>query len=278
MDILGFIVWDVDPTLFTIPGLEREVRYYGLSWALALFVSQYVMSVVFKKEGKSEKELESLSWHVIIASIVGARLGHCFFYDFDYYVLENPIRILYIWEGGLASHGGAAGILIGLYLYTKKFTTTYIWALDRIVIVAALSAFFIRMGNLMNSEIVGLVTDVPWAFKFVLNDCPPPNVCDIADIPARHPSQLYEAVSSLLLFSLLMFLYLKTSIKEHSGKLFGVFLIIMFTLRFLYEYLKENQSDFEDGLLLNMGQTLSIPFVLVGLYFLFRPQKTTSKS
>ena len=208
--------------------------------------------------------------HVIIGTIVGARLGHCIFYDFDYYVLQHPIEILYVWEGGLASHGGGIGILIALYLYKNKFNYDYLWILDRVVIVVALSAFLIRMGNLMNSEIVGLPTDLPWAFKFVREDCPPPNVCDIADIPARHPSQLYEGLSYLTLFGLLIFMYLKTNLASQRGKLFGVFLIIMFSLRIIWEFFKENQSAFEDGLALNMGQNLSIPFVLVGIYLLMR--------
>ena len=272
MNLLNFIVWDMDPAIFEIGG--REIRYYGLFFASAFMLSQYVMTYIYKKEGEPEKNVESLTMHVILGTIIGARLGHCFFYDFDYYVLQNPIEILYIWEGGLASHGGAIGILVGLYLYKNKLNFDYLWILDRIAIVVALSAFCIRMGNLMNSEIVGLQTDLPWAFQFVQNDCPSPNVCDIASIPARHPSQLYEALSSLVLFFVLMFLYLKTNFKEYRGKMFGLFLIVMFTLRFFYEFLKENQSAFEDDLTLNMGQYLSIPFVLAGIYFLVKSKKS----
>ena len=273
MDVLNFIVWDVNPAIFEVFG--REIRYYGLFFALAFIVSQYIITYIYKKEGEPEKNVESLTMYVIFGTIIGARLGHCLFYDFEYYVLNNPIEILYIWEGGLASHGGAIGILTGLYLYKNKLNYDFLWISDRIVIVVALSAFFIRMGNLMNSEIVGIITDVPWAFQFVREDCPPPNACNLADIPARHPAQLYEGVSYLLLFGLLMMLYEKTSFKEFKGKLFGIFLIIMFTLRFLFEFLKENQSAFEENLVLNMGQNLSIPFIIVGLYLFFKA-KTTS--
>lgn len=271
MNLLNFIVWDVNPAIFEIAG--REIRYYGLFFALSFLISQYIMTYIFKKEGEPEANVESLTMHVIIGTIVGARLGHCFFYDFDYYVLNNPIEILYIWEGGLASHGGGTGILIALYLYKNKFKYDYLWILDRIVIVIAISAFLIRMGNLMNSEIVGLVTDVPWAFQFVREDCPPPNICSIASIPARHPAQLYEGISYLLLFGLMSFLFFKTNFKEYRGKMFGLFVTLMFTFRFFFEFLKENQSAFEDNLTLNMGQNLSIPFVLIGIYFFVKAKK-----
>lgn len=271
MLLLDYIVWNQDPSIIEIFG--REIRYYGLFFVAAFLISQYIMSFIFKHESKDVKDVESLTMHVMLGTIIGARLGHCFFYDFDYYVLQNPIKIFYIWEGGLASHGGAIGILTGLYLFVRKKKYNYLWIVDRIVIVVAISGFCIRMGNLMNSEIVGLQTDVPWAFQFVRNDCPPPYDCEVNTIPARHPAQLYEALSCLLIFGALMMTYLKTEIKEYRGRLLGIFLIILFTLRFFYEFLKENQSAFEDNLSLNMGQILSIPFVLAGIYFLATSKK-----
>ena len=271
MKVLNYIIWDVNPAIFEIFG--REIRYYGLFFAVAFIISQYIMTYIFKKENKPEKDVESLTMHLIFGTIIGARLGHCLFYDFDYYVLQNPHEILFIWEGGLASHGGAIGILTALYLYKNKFKYDYLWILDRVTIVAAVSAFCIRMGNLMNSEIVGMITDVPWGFKFIRNDCFPPFDCDISTVPVRHPTQLYEGLSYLLLGAFLFYLYQKTELKNSKGKLFGVFLIIMFSLRFFLEFLKENQSAFEDNLMLNMGQNLSIPFILIGIYFLVKKEK-----
>ena len=275
MKLLNYIVWDVNPAIFEVFG--REIRYYGLFFALAFLVSQYVMTYIYKTDNKPEKDVESLTMHLIFGTIIGARLGHCLFYDFDYYVLQHPIEILYIWEGGLASHGGALGILTALFLYKRKFNYDFMWVLDRVAIVAALSACFIRMGNLMNSEIVGMITDLPWAFQFVRNDCFPPFDCDISTVPARHPAQLYESISYLLLSGVLFFMYTKTEAKKYAGRLFGIFLLVMFTVRFLLEFIKENQSEFEDGLILNMGQTLSIPFILVGSYFLVKSFKSNAE-
>lgn len=269
MDILAAITWNVSPDIFSfeIPIIERTltVRWYGLLFALAFLVGQYIILRIFRAEGKPESDVDALTLYMIVATLVGARLGHCLFYQPDYY-LKNPIDILKVWEGGLASHGATVGILLGIYLYTRgRAGQSYLWMLDRIVIVVALGGAFIRMGNLFNSEIIGKATEMPWGFIFVkLNENFP-----------RHPAQLYEAISCVLLFLLLYGLWKKTKEKTPEGLLFGIFVVVLFTLRIVYEFFKENQVDFENGLPLNMGQILSIPMVLVGIWILW---KTTQKS
>ena len=253
MNPLLYIVWDMNPDIFVIPFLNHPVRWYGLSWALGFILSQQVMYHIYKKEGRSLKEVDDLTIYMVVAAIVGARLGHTLFYDPQEY-LPNPIRILYIWEGGLASHGGAIGILTALYFFARKTKVPYLWMVDRLVIVSALTGCCIRLGNLANSEMVGLPTDVPWAFIFTKVD----------DIP-RHPAQLYEAIYCLILFVGLFWLWSKYRTTFKNGFLTALFLIILFSLRFIDEFFKINQVAFEDELALNMGQILSIPFVLIGI-------------
>lgn len=222
------------------------------------------MSVIFKKEKKTDTDLNDLVWYMILGTVIGARLGHCLFYNPVYY-LSNPLEILMVWKGGLASHGAAIGILSAIYLFTKKKKEySYLWVMDRIVITVALGGFFIRMGNLFNSEILGTPTNVPWAFIFTSFD----------NVP-RHPAQLYEAIAYLLVFVFLIFYYFRTNAKFKPGKLFGYFLVMVFTFRFLVEFVKIDQTYFEKGMYLNMGQLLSIPFVLLGIYLLLRRDKKT---
>lgn len=217
------------------------------------------MQGIFKNENKPENDLNDLIWFMIVGTILGARLGHCLFYNPEYY-LSNPFEILKIWKGGLASHGAAIGILTAIYFYSKKKKDqSFLWVMDRIVIGVALAAFFIRMGNLFNSEIIGVPTDLPWAFVFTSVD----------DIP-RHPTQLYEALFYLITFLILFFSYKKTKGKFNDGYLFGIFLICIFGFRIFVEYLKENQTYFEEGMALNMGQLLSIPLVIYGVYLLIK--------
>lgn len=263
MDILSAIIWNQSPDIFSvdIPVLGTlTIRWYGLLFASSFLVGQYIIFKIFKAEGKPEADVEALTLYMIVATLVGARLGHCLFYQPDYY-LAHPLEILKVWEGGLASHGATVGILLGIYLYSRsRPDQSYLWVLDRIVIVVALAGMFIRMGNLFNSEIIGLPTDVPWGFVFVkLNE-------DFA----RHPAQLYEAISCVLLFLFLFMLWNKTKEKTPEGRLFGIFVVVLFSLRIFYEFLKENQVDFEKGLPLNMGQILSIPMVLIGILVVIR--------
>lgn len=251
------IVWDVSPEIFTIGPIT--VRWYGLLFALSFIIGFKIMEGIFKNENKPADDLNDLIWFMIVGTILGARLGHCLFYNPEYY-LSNPFEILKIWKGGLASHGAAIGILIAIYFYSKKKKDqSFLWVMDRIVIGVALAAFFIRMGNLFNSEIIGVPTDLPWAFVFVSVD----------DIP-RHPAQLYEALVYLITFLILFFSYKRTKGKFNDGYLFGVFLICIFGFRIFVEFLKENQTYFEEGMILNMGQLLSVPLVIYGLYLLIK--------
>ncbi len=267
MNFLSYIIWDVNPDMFVIPYIDHPVRWYGLSWALGFILSNLIMNFIYKKEGRSITEIDTLTMYLVISTIIGARLGHCLFYDPVYY-LHNPLRLLAVWEGGLASHGGGIGIFIATYLFARKTNVAYLWILDRLTIVTALTGCCIRLGNLMNSEMVGLPTDLPWAFVFTAVD----------DLP-RHPAQLYEAIYCLILFVVLFWVWNNYRSKIKNGFLFSWFLIILFTLRFIDEFFKINQEAFEDDMILNMGQILSIPFVLAGIIILVwnsRKERTAS--
>lgn len=361
MTIFNFILWDVSPEWFSIGPLT--VRWYGLLFALGFLLGQQILIRIYKGEGKSEKHVETLTIYMVIATVIGARLGHCLFYQPDYYLTkEHFIEIFKIWEGGLASHGATIGILIAIYLYSKKETDqSYFYVLDRLVITIALAGCLIRLGNLMNSEIVGKPTNFPTAFLFVhdaseiiesthrgvvkevslkengeqiedyqkgvflsgidiriefeknimhpdsIGSYVKKNVRDslssyrirdnivlpvawnpeikrtsqgtyMASVNAfaipRHPSQLYESISSFLLFLLLLFIYSRKKSKTPEGRIFGLFVVILFTLRFLYEYQKENQVDAESQIIesigMNIGQILSVPLILAGLFILMR--------
>jgi len=262
--LLAFIEWSVSPEIFHLGPVS--VRWYGFLFAMAFVAGYFIMTWVFKKEGRPRTDLEQLSVYMIFGTVIGARLGHCLFYNPEYY-LSNPIEILKVWEGGLASHGAAIGILTAIYLFSsKKRNYPMIWTLDRIVIVVALSGTFIRLGNLFNSEIIGKPTDVSWGFIFTAVD----------DIP-RHPAQLYESIAYFIIFLILLFIYYKGIEKKKSGLLFGIFLVLVFTSRFFVEFLKENQSGFEEAMILNMGQLLSIPFVIAGIIFITKPFKPKTK-
>ncbi len=269
--ITEFIHWNVSPEIFSVPddiwligGLT--VRWYGLLFAAPFFVGYYIMADMFKRENVDEKVLEKLTIYMAIGTILGARIGHCLFYQPDYY-LKHPLEILQVWKGGLASHGAALGILISVYLFSKKYKKTFFWVIDKIVIIVALSGLFIRTGNLMNSEIVGTVTDKPWGFIFVRE------IPYLGDAP-RHPAQIYEAVSYFMVFILLFYLYYKKDAGKKQGLLFGIFLISVFTMRFLIEFVKDVQVDFENSLPINMGQILSIPFIIAGVLLLIKSIST----
>lgn len=271
--ILNYITWNPSPEIFTIPGIDWPVRWYGLSWAFAFIGSHFIMNKIFKKELRTEKQLDKLTVYILVATIVGARLGHCLFYGFKDY-MAHPLDILKVYEGGLASHGGAIGILIGMWLYCRKTKESWLWLFDRLVVAVPFASMCIRIGNLMNSEIVGKVTDVAWAFKFMNCDEDKSNYYELGiDVPARHPAQLYEAIFYLALFGLMFFLW-KTK-REQFGKgfMFGLFCVLMFTQRFFIEFVKENQEAFEGGMALNMGQILSLPFIVIGLVFMLRANK-----
>ncbi|MGE0089992.1 MAG: prolipoprotein diacylglyceryl transferase [Bacteroidales bacterium] len=255
--ILNFVIWNVDPEIVGFWGLS--IRYYGVLFAASFFFGYIIMQKMFKKEGLTVELLDNLTIYMALGTIIGARLGHCLFYQPEYY-LRNPIEILFIWHGGLASHGAAIGILIALYMFARKNKKPYLWILDRIVIVVALAGFFIRMGNLMNSEIYGIETNLPWGFIFVRD----------GQTVAKHPTQIYEALSYLIIFVVLYMIYNKKGTQLKQGLIFGIFLISLFSVRFFIEFIKEVQVDFESSMSLNMGQWLSIPFVLAGIYLIYR--------
>lgn len=265
--ILNYINWNPAPEIFKLGGFE--VRWYGLLFALSFYFGYLIIARFFKKENIDVKLVDNLTVYMGIGTLLGARLGHCLFYEPEKY-LANPIEMLKIWEGGLASHGAGIGILLSLFFFVRKYKRPYLWILDRIVIVVALSGFFIRIGNLMNSEIFGDATTVPWAFKFVSYD----------NVP-RHPTQIYEALSYLVIFLLLTRFYYKKDGNPKHGIIFSIFLISLFVVRFLIEFIKMEQVGFEQDMLLNMGQLLSIPFILFGfgllLYIKSRKQNTPTE-
>lgn len=259
--MLSFIHWNVDPEIFALGKLS--VRWYGLLFASGFLIGYNIAERMLKSENVDQKWIDSLFFYIIIATVVGARLGHVFFYGWDYYS-QHPEEIIKVWHGGLASHGGALGILIALYIHSRVVTKrTMLWALDRVVVPTALVAVFIRTGNLMNSEIYGIQTDLPWGVIFERN----------GELVPKHPTQIYEALAYLVSFGVLMYLYWRTSAKNRPGLLLGVFFILIFAARFFIEFIKEDQEAFEAGMLLNMGQKLSIPFVVFGLFLLIRAMK-----
>lgn len=245
-------IWSVHPVALSLGSLH--IYWYGILFAIAILAGLEFMKWVFKVEQKDAALLDSMFLYIVIGIVVGARLGHCLFYDPVFY-LANPLKILAVWEGGLASHGGGLGVIIALYLYVRKYKMSYLWLLDRVAIPTALFGFFVRMGNMMNSEIVGHQTQLPWGIVFTKIDMLP-----------RHPTQLYEALSYLVIFFLLTFLYKKYRTTMQNGLLFGLFLSLLFSVRFLVEFVKEKQAAYNTDLLLSTGQMLSIPFLLFGLF------------
>ncbi len=252
---MDYFVWSANPIAFSFGNIH--VFWYGILFAIAIFSGLEFMKRVYRLEGKDENTIEMLFIYAVIGIVVGARLGHCLFYDPAYY-LSHPLKIFAVWEGGLASHGGGIGVLVALYLGSKKYKIEFIWLIDRLVIPTALFGFFVRMGNFMNSEIVGKPTDVPWAIVFTR-----------VDNLSRHPTQLYEAFSYLIIFFILTFVYKKYYQKLKYGFIFGLFLVLVFSVRFLVEFVKTKQADYTLGIGLNTGQLLSIPFLLLGVYLLF---------
>ena len=379
MAMLDYIVWTADPAVFHLESFDWAPRWYGLLFAAGFLISQQVLFYIFRTEGHKEQDVETLTVFMVIATILGARLGHVFFYEPAKY-LANPIDILKIWEGGLASHGAAIGILLALFLYSNfdiellkgqikrhpRPGQSFLWVVDRIVIVVALTGAMIRFGNFMNSEIIGKPTHSNYGVvfarsvvdilennpivnevevskrettspspetsdtsmyrpiqiqitfneggyqeaeirRFVDNDLPrvltgyrsvrehiyePLNTpmqvdltqrrgayiatVDTLGIP-RHPAQLYESATTFMVFLLLFFLWTRMKQETPEGLFLGLFLIFVFGLRFVHEFFKENQVDWEGELPLNMGQWLSIPLVLIGIYLLLTLKQRRDK-
>lgn len=264
--MLTYITWDINPEIITIGGWA--LRYYSILFASCFIVGWFIVQYFFKNENIPITELDSLSMHMVLGTIIGARLGHVIFYEPQFF-LNNPIEIFMVWHGGLASHGASVGLLIALYIFSRKsIKKSYMWVLDRAVIPIASAAVMIRLGNLMNSEIYGIKTDLPWGFIFK----------QIGETEPRHPTQIYEAICYLLTFIILMRIYVKTKGLFPKGQIFGVFLIGIFATRFCIEFFKKNQVGFESNMTLNMGQILSIPFIIAGIYFIVKAKKSKSQS
>lgn len=260
--IFDAITWNVDPEIFSIGQLS--IRWYGLMFAMA-FLSGYIVFTRFlATERLTSEMLDQLLIYIAVGTVVGARLGHCFFYQPDYF-LKNPLEILMIWKGGLASHGAAIGILLSLWLFIRKHKLSFLWLIDRVVIIVALGGTFIRLGNLFNSEIYGLPTDLSWGFEFVRDKLYDSNTGALLPTLARHPTQLYEALSYILIFVVLFLFYRKRHMKVRDGFIFGVFMILLFSARFFIEFVKNDQVAFEAGMQFNMGQLLSLPFIIAGV-------------
>jgi phosphatidylglycerol---prolipoprotein diacylglyceryl transferase len=286
------------------------IRFYSLMFVVAFGLGWYITKKMFDRENESQEKLDSLFMWTFLATLLGARLGHVFFYDWEYFrnhlaEILLPVRFEPEFEftgfTGLASHGAAIGIVGAMYFFSKKIMMRpMLWTLDRVVIPVASGAVFVRLGNFFNSEIIGYETQSAFGIRFVRDQFTPnkvvreTNITDVneayaaiisdpkyatllAEVPARHPTQLYEAFFYIFVFAILFFMYWKTDARKKLGLLFGSFLVLLFSVRFFVEFLKESQGGFEsslnDFLSLSTGQWLSIPMVLVGLYFVFRPKK-----
>ena len=259
------VTWDFNPVMISLGSLE--IRYYGLMWALALLLGGWFFGNFCKREKLNPELADSIFVFGALATVIGARVGHCLFYEPGYYLLKPWTIITEIRNGGMASHGAAIGLLIGLWLFSRKNKMPYIWSLDRIMIPVGIGGAIVRFGNLFNSEIVGCVTDVPWGFKFVRLF---PGV-PVENIPAQHPTQLYEAICYLVTFAVLAYLYYAKDLgRKRPGLLFGIGLQGIFLTRFCIEFVKLEQEAFETGMALDMGQLLSIPFILLGAYVIYR--------
>lgn len=259
------VVWDVNPVLVRLGGLE--VMWYGLCWVVAIILGKVFFDNFIKREGLNEKFGDSIFWWGTLATIIGARLGHCFFYEPAYF-LAHPAEILNIRQGGMASHGAAVGLLLGLWGFSKGAKLPYIWSLDRIMVPVTIGGAVVRLGNLINSEIYGRATDLPWGFVFVR----------AGETVPMHPTQIYEALCYVATFAVLVWLYYKRDEgRKKPGVMFGVGLIGVFLTRFLIEFIKNPQIAAEEGMAINIGQILSIPFVIAGLIIIILAYRRTEK-
>ena len=272
MNTLLSVIWNVDPVAFSLGPVS--VRWYGLCYAIGFIVGITLLAKMYKSEGCPDDWADKVLIYTIVATIIGSRLGHVFFYEWSYYS-QHPAEIFMVWKGGLASHGGVIAIIISSLILCKYvFHKTFLWFGDRFMGPAVFVGAMIRLGNLMNSEIYGGVTSLPWGFQFV-RDYPAGTPIEL--IPACHPTQLYEAGGYLILFAILMYMYWRTNARKHEGLICGTAFAVFFAIRFLLEFIKNDQVAFEADMVLNMGQLLSIPFILLGIVFIvysFKKPKT----
>jgi phosphatidylglycerol---prolipoprotein diacylglyceryl transferase len=258
------LVWNVDPEIFSLGPFH--LRWYGLFFALGFFLGYMILAQFYRKECRNLDNLSDLFLYLLLGTIIGARLGHVFFYQPGYY-LAHPLEIPMIWHGGLASHGGFAGVIISLYFYLKRHRDmSFIELADRLTIPCLLAASLIRIGNFFNSEILGKPSNLPWAVVFAR----------VSNMP-RHPAMLYEAVAYFFVFCALYLSYWKTKIVQFPGRILGTSLAVCFFARFMTEFVKENQVPFENQMLLNMGQLLSMPFFVAGLYLIYASRRTSKR-
>ena len=271
----GIINWNVDAVIFWITD-SFPLKYYGLFFISGLILGYFIVKKIYVRENVPVENLDKILIYIIVGTVLGARLGHCLFYEPDYF-FKNPVEILlpikkigdtyqFVGFQGLASHGGSIGVLIAVIMYCKKYKVDLLWQLDRIAIAIPVAAAFIRFGNFMNSEIYGKPTDGSWGVIFMKDDLIP-----------RHPTQLYEAFAYLLIFAILYFLYHSKIMQKGNGLIFGSFLVLLFMARFCIEFFKENQESFENQLPINMGQILSIPFIMAGLILIVWKLNTRNK-
>lgn len=273
---LAYITWDVKSDLFNIGNFT--VAWYGLLFALSFLLAQRIMVHIFRAEGVKEELVDTLTLYMVLATVIGARVGHYLFYETPLLV-QDPgkwfLEMLIPPYRGLASHGGGIGLLTALYLFARRYKMNFLWITDRVAITAALCGCLIRFGNLMNSEILGVVTDVPWAFLFTQD---PEYLRGAYPLEPRHPAQLYESLSCLVLFFIMFGIWRRYKTSLPQGTLIGLFMIWVFSLRFVWEFFKENQVSFENDMSFNMGQLLSIPAVLFGVvsvWFALRWKQTS---
>jgi prolipoprotein diacylglyceryl transferase len=247
-------VWNIDPTLLHLGPLQ--LRWYGLLFVGSFFLGAMILNWIYKREGKDPEVVETLLIYLMVGAVIGSRLVHCFFYEPDFY-LSNPLEILYVWKGGLASHGGLLGVFISMYVFSRVHKESYMWIVSRVAIPGALTAAFVRFGNFFNSEILGKPSDAPWAIVF-----------ERIDLIPRHPVQLYEAFAYLTILALLVLLYRKVTPAFATKILPGVFLVLLFTARFFIEYAKTRQAAYITELPFSTGQMLSVPYIIIGILWI----------
>ncbi len=270
MQLFCSVTWSADPVIFDIGFFS--LRWYALMFIVGFYIGSKLMEVYYKHDGVNPEKVYTLFLYCFIGTIIGARLGHCLFYDPGYY-LANPIEMLKTWKGGLASHGGTLGVFLAVLVYARRDRRSALWVLDRLGIAVAPVAALIRVGNLFNHEIYGHVTSMPWGFRFIENVGAWSRGAEPVYTEPCHPTQIYEALCYLAVFAVNAYLYYKTDARNRRGLLLGVFFTGVFGSRFLIEYVKNVQESFEEGMILDMGQILSIPFIVGGIWLIVRAMR-----